>query len=115
MKKITSAILGLGIISFLFIVGIFMWGAEGLPDRDISPGSAFDIQQIDDVTASSCGAAGGVWNSCASYCRRSNDPDVVCPSVCLETCVCGTDAECPTGNSCQFIFDGVGECLPTKD
>lgn len=64
---------------------------------------------IEELTESTCTAAGGGWNSCGSACRGS-DVDA-CITVCVEECGCALDDQCPQGYMCGEFIDGNGICV----
>jgi hypothetical protein len=66
-------------------------------------------QDNDDFTEASCLAVGGTWNSCGSACRRN--PEAICIELCVASCECQTDFQCPPGYTCKDVVDGVGVCL----
>ena len=101
MKKIGFILVGLVVI--IVLVLLFEQEAGDSSVRE----EREDVQES--LTQASCETSGGSWNSCGSACRTT--PESPCIEVCVEYCECVSDAQCPTGLTCQDFVDEVGVCL----
>ncbi len=95
---------------------------ESYPRQCRVPGGTTFVEQVPPqaLTAETCRAAGGNWNTCSSRCRLDNiaKPETICPALCEALCECSGFAgfRCPDGYTCQVpagIPDALGYCVPS--
>lgn len=101
MRKARLPFLLLAIV--LVVGGVLVWGAANRRSSLTPP-----AVEVDPLTQAACEAVGGDWDACGSACRET--PEAVCIQVCVEYCECASDADCPSGYTCQRFVGETGIC-----